>query len=190
MSLLRPTREQIQSEIVDTAARLFARHGFEQTSLQRVADAVGYSKAGLLHHFPTKESLQEAAIDSCLHLVDDLRERAEGLPVGVGRDRALLEGVVDLAQARTGLVSLLITSGVAAEAPSERVQAVFDGLVRSFDPTLEHEPDPGRLVRLTVALGGIALTVVACREDPAITPEVLAPQLLAAAVGALGHPTV
>ncbi len=58
---MRPTRQEIDDEIVER--RLFARYGFQETSLQRIADAVGYSKTGLLHRFPTKEALQDAVIE-------------------------------------------------------------------------------------------------------------------------------
>ena len=55
-------RQQTDEQILDRAAALFARHGFEQTSVQEVADAVGLSKAGLLHHFPSKDALHAAVL--------------------------------------------------------------------------------------------------------------------------------
>jgi hypothetical protein len=36
----RPTKSEIDAEIIDRAAGLFARYGFENTSLQQIADAV------------------------------------------------------------------------------------------------------------------------------------------------------
>jgi AcrR family transcriptional regulator len=70
----RPFRQQVDEGILDRAAGLFARHGFEQTSLQAVADAVGLSKAGLLHHFPSKGALHEAVMDQA----EGLGRRAVG----------------------------------------------------------------------------------------------------------------
>ena len=75
MVQVRPTRQEIDDEIVERAAALFARYGFQETSLQRIADAVGYSKTGLLHRFPTKEALQDAVIERWAGKVRDIAGR-------------------------------------------------------------------------------------------------------------------
>ena len=51
---------------IAAATRLFAAHGFEGTALQDIADAVGVSKPAILHHFPSKEHIRQAVLDSIL----------------------------------------------------------------------------------------------------------------------------
>lgn len=41
----RPTSREIDDQILDSAAGIFAVHGFAHASVQQIADAVGYSKA-------------------------------------------------------------------------------------------------------------------------------------------------
>ena len=45
-----------RQEIVDAAVEVFATVGYHKGSLRDVADRVGMSQAGLLHHFPSKET--------------------------------------------------------------------------------------------------------------------------------------
>ena len=50
-------------EILNAAIELIARRGARGVSLVEIADAAGMSKAGLLHHFATKDALLNAALD-------------------------------------------------------------------------------------------------------------------------------
>ncbi|MGV2984681.1 glycoside hydrolase family 3 N-terminal domain-containing protein [Microbacterium sp. AGC85] len=54
-----------QDLILETALEIIERKGYGATSLRDIADAVGMTQAGLLHHFGTKENL----------LVEVLRQR-------------------------------------------------------------------------------------------------------------------
>jgi AcrR family transcriptional regulator len=49
--------------ILDAALKVFAESGYRSGSLRNVADHVGMSEAGLLHHFPSKSALLIAALE-------------------------------------------------------------------------------------------------------------------------------
>ncbi|MDQ4051340.1 MAG: TetR/AcrR family transcriptional regulator [Actinomycetota bacterium] len=76
----RPHGDRRRVQIIDTAIDLFSAKGFHAVSLREIADKVGISQAGLLHHFPTKAAL----LMSVLHdredknREDEERRRAEG----------------------------------------------------------------------------------------------------------------
>jgi AcrR family transcriptional regulator len=55
--------EATRRELVDAATRLFAREGYEQTSIESVLRETGVSRGALYHHFASKEALFEAVLD-------------------------------------------------------------------------------------------------------------------------------
>lgn len=178
----RPTKQQIEDEILETAATLFARHGFKETSIQRVADAVGYSKTGLLHRFPTKEALQAAVVERALTDMRAIAAQADGLPVGPDRDRVVITGVARLALARPGAVALLL-SGLMSAPDSDLLQQVGDVVFAAFgvDDQCVSQLELPRLLRIVGALGALAVTAVALPEQAHLDA------LVEVSYDALGH---
>jgi AcrR family transcriptional regulator len=181
---VRPTRQEIDDEIVERAAALFARYGFQETSLQRIADAVGYSKTGLLHRFPTKEALQDAVIERWAGKVRDIAGRVRDLPPGPERDRAVITELVDLALRGPGVVSLLLAalSSLETGEVAVRLKTVTEGLFEAFAADTEDSP---RAIRVGAALGALAVMSLATRDAP---PAAVREQLIAASYDTLGHP--
>ena len=203
----RPTKAQIDEEILDAAAALFARHGFEQTSLQRIADSVGYSKTGLLHRFPTKEALIEATTASTALRLEGVAEAVDHLPTGAARDLAVLTELTTVAQSRPGSVALVL-SVLSADSPSalgRDLERIGEVVFRAFGTPLadDHDTTTGttahtttgtttgttqiateRALRITVAVGGLAVASLAFRDEP---HELVRPRLVRAAFDALGH---
>jgi AcrR family transcriptional regulator len=58
LRLSRPQKKaQTRDELLDAAARVFARQGYEAATLDQVAEAAGYTKGALYSSFPGKEAL-------------------------------------------------------------------------------------------------------------------------------------
>lgn len=182
--MLRLDRQQLEEGILDRAAALFARRGFEQTSVQAVADAVGYSKAGLLHHYPSKEALHGAVLEQARALGRRLVEQVAALPPGPERDTRTVEALVDLALSRPGLVSLLLGSAtVPGGDDAGDLQDVGSSMFEAF-AIADPDADPERSVRVigaSVAVGFLALTAHDSGD-----PAAWRPHIVATAAGALG----
>jgi AcrR family transcriptional regulator len=84
-----PERRQ---QIVDAAVEVFSSAGYRKGSLRDVADKVGLSQAGVLHHYPSKEHLLEAV----LTWRDDVTAQLMGEPLPEGLD--FLRGMVRAAE--------------------------------------------------------------------------------------------
>ncbi len=57
-----PRGESRRAVIIDAAAREFALHGYHGASIAAIAEKVGITQSGLLHHFPSKEALLDAVV--------------------------------------------------------------------------------------------------------------------------------
>jgi AcrR family transcriptional regulator len=54
-----------KEKILDTCLTVFARHGYENTSVAMLAEAAGISKALIFHHFKSKKELYLSILDQC-----------------------------------------------------------------------------------------------------------------------------
>jgi AcrR family transcriptional regulator len=108
--------------ILDAALEVFAESGYRAGSLREVAQRVGMSEAGLLHHFRSKSALLQAVLDRR----DDLSRALVDfdLPDGV----ASLRGLVTLAEHNAsipGVIELYCTLSAEATSPDHPAHAYF-----------------------------------------------------------------
>ncbi|WP_258175056.1 TetR/AcrR family transcriptional regulator [Actinopolyspora mortivallis] len=182
--MTRPFREQVDEQILDRAAELFAQHGFAQTSLKALAEAVGLSKAGLLHHYPSKEAIHGAALEMGSVHARRVRDDVAAMPPGPSRDLRVLELLTDVALDRPGLVALAFRP---ITAPSEHPAMLDDEemLLHEMFVLDPDDHDSERLVRIIGALSALAvLTLTANREGDKTTWR---PRIIATCFDALGH---
>lgn len=90
-----------RQEIVEAAVEVFSSAGFHKGSLRDVADRVGLSQAGLLHHYPSKEHLLQAALDWRDELA--VEQLGEAAPSGI----EMIRGLVELAGHNAGTPELV-----------------------------------------------------------------------------------
>jgi AcrR family transcriptional regulator len=149
-------------EILDRAMTLFAEVGYRGASLREIAARCGMSHPGLLHHFPTKESLLLAVLDH-RDEVDSERLFA-GSATGLTTLRRLVD-LVALNAGRRGIVELftvLSAEATSAEHPAHayfvaRYRRTVDTFERAFtqvraDGTLRPGVEPRAAARHLVAL--------------------------------------
>ena len=149
-------------EILEAALALIAERGYSASSLQEIADAVGISKAGVLHYFESREALIAAVLEERdAHSAADHRE---AMP---DADPADMVGALLHASSRNaatpGLVALysrLVVDAAGVEHPAHsyiadryaRVVGALADQVRDLDVELPAGMDPDDFARLAVAV--------------------------------------
>lgn len=103
-----------QREILDAAVDVFAHQGFRGSSLRDIADRVGMSQPGLLHHFGTKEGLLTAVL---AHRDQQLSDGSTGIEA--------LRASVSAAAAQPGLTRMFITLAAEATDPDHPAHEFF-----------------------------------------------------------------
>jgi AcrR family transcriptional regulator len=149
-----------RQEILDTALEVFAQQGFRGGSLREIADRVGLSQAGVLHHFDSKEALLAAVLE----------QRDAHNNVAFSADLAahgLLEAVraaVRRDAASEGLVRLFVTLSAEATDPEHPAHAFFVRRYADLVATVERE---------------VAEEQAAGTVTPSVDPALMARQLVA-----------
>src|SRR5919109_4445181 len=68
-------REETRERVLAAAGRVFARRGFDATSLEAIADEAGFSRGAVYYNFADKEELFLELLDRrCAERGQDLRE--------------------------------------------------------------------------------------------------------------------
>lgn len=150
-----------REEILARALEVFADKGYRKASLREIAESVGLSQAGLLHHFSSKEEL----------FAEVLRKRDEVDSAGgeLGSDwSAAFDGLVGIVRHNAevpGLVQLYATISAEAADPDhpghdyfvsryQQIVAGLEGYIRSEQEAgrVREAVDARMLARLAVAV--------------------------------------
>lgn len=151
-------KERTRNRIVDSARRLFNRHGFEQVSIDQVMADAGLTRGGFYHHFASKDELYSAAVasyGSCNPFSELIAAQPQSLkdPAALARmliDIYLSDEIFDDPDRHCPLYAL---PGDVARTGMPQPQQAYTGLIRN--------------------LVAVFLSALGCREDAAGRAEAI-----------------
>lgn len=155
-----------QEELRRIALAEFASAGYGATSLQRIAELAGLSKASVLYHYGSKEQLLEAAIAPAIDRMDAILSPLKSGDFSDSREEFLEEFVDFLLEYRLE-INMFINQGPSlAEVPViQRANALIVRLTEYLSANTASVEDK---MRFGIALGGSAYmlcTVHAAGQD-------------------------
>jgi len=171
-------------QVLTVASELFAKKGFEATSIRDIATAAGMMSGSLYYHFASKEDLyiavQDASISKIFNAVsgaiagiDDPWERLEAAAI------AHAEAILDRSGFRV-LVTPLFPPGLDA-AVRDQLVAQRDRFERMMDTVIADLPLPADIDRRIFRrhyLGAINWIPVWCDPDGPVAPADIARQFI------------
>lgn len=141
-----------RSTIRGVAVELFARLGYEKTSLREIADRVGMTKASLYYHYPSKQALLLAIVEPLIEQWRSVVDRAVTLPHGDANVRLILGEVLDVLLRHRPIARMFIHDTAAV---IQAVGPLFEELVelnmRLHDWLAGPAPTPSDRVRAVAA---------------------------------------
>jgi AcrR family transcriptional regulator len=190
---MRQSSAEIDHAILDVAAGIFATYGFQHASVQQIADAVGYSKPGLLHRFGSKEALHRAVLQEVAETVQEIVGHTLSVQAQPDRMTQVLELITRKALARPGMVQMMLEAfDPASEEPGiETTQAAGYRLVDALDTPLS---SPMHRLRIVLALK-LVVTAAMTQHSPLdadlhVDEEELVPLLVSLAQQVMGPTSV
>ena len=122
-----------RQRLLDVAVALISQHGFAGTSLQMIADELGFTKAAIYYHFRTRDQLLIALMEPLLQQIRRVVETAESQQTPRTQMDAMVQGF----------------SGVVAKNRSLAAVMVFDPSVHQV---LQSQPEWGDLITRQLTL--------------------------------------
>ncbi|MBS0023430.1 TetR/AcrR family transcriptional regulator [Microbacterium paraoxydans] len=103
-----------QQGILDVAVAAFIEHGYDATSIGRLAERLGLSKSAIYHHFASKDEILDRALDAALGGLEAVVDAPPPAPDGAGEPAAVarlehvLRGAVHVLVEQLPAVTLLL----------------------------------------------------------------------------------
>jgi AcrR family transcriptional regulator len=144
-----------QVRIEAAALRLFTEEGVRATSLQKIADEIGCTKAAVYWHYRSKDEIVLGVLKPALAELEAIVADAESRRGHRTRVEAALHGVVDLTVRHRQLTTLLL-SNVTVQNLLEQYPPLPRLVERLADVLAGPDPDGGGRVAATLFLSGLS----------------------------------
>jgi AcrR family transcriptional regulator len=133
--------EETRNHILETAAQLFSKTGYDATGVAQICQAAGVSKGAFYHHFPSKQSVFMVILNSYLNGIDSgfklMRQEDKNVPQTILQMAGLAGSLFQTADIHLPIFLEFWTQAnhdphiwEAAIAPYRRYQSYFAALIQ------------------------------------------------------------
>ncbi|MEV7627930.1 TetR/AcrR family transcriptional regulator [Actinoplanes sp. NPDC089786] len=178
------TEQARRAQLIGVTIDLVAEHGYTGTSLARIAEAAGISKAAVLYHFPSKDAVVRAAYTSVLESLTGQVGAAVDASSGAAALYAYIRSMVAYLRdypAHTRMIIENVAAGTDVGdmdgAPSRRDSVA--GLVAAASAAGDYRSGVDPRVTAVIVNGALDAIVAESLDDPAFDTVRAAEDLVA-----------
>ncbi|MCG5432219.1 TetR/AcrR family transcriptional regulator [Mycobacterium sp. MYCO198283] len=160
-----------RQRLLDVAIRLISRHGCAGTSLQMIADELGFTKAAIYYHFRTRDELLVALMQPILGQIRHAVEAAEGEPTPRAQMECMVRGYAEVVAANRSLAAVMVFDS-SVRRILQMQEEWGDLIERQLAILMQLEPDATGFLKATTLFSGLAGAATGA------PPEVDLPELI------------
>ena len=165
-------KEHTRAKIVESARKLFNRHGFEQVSIDTIMTEAGLTRGGFYNHFESKDELYAAAVAS-FTTCNPFRRDIEAKPAADQREMArrlvnlyLSDKVLEDIENHCPLYALPGDVARAGLVPQRAYTDLIRNLAGVFEGALKDFSDGGQRAQTIVSLCVGGMVLARTTDDP------------------------
>jgi len=190
-----PRQDDRRDRLIEAAARLFRKQGYERTSVRQLAEAVGILSGSVFHHFDSKEDILLAVMSTTITtMIERLREAAGSASTTRGRLLALIQTELDLLHGNTrdGVSIIFFQWNSLSNANQKELLAMREEYERIWLDALQAARDGGALnaepfIARRLLTGANGWTIYWYHRDGALSLDELAGTILGMLTGSLSR---
>jgi AcrR family transcriptional regulator len=133
--------DERRRRLLELGAELFARHGYEELSMSRIAREAGISKALLYHYFPSKQAYFSATLEQAAQELAEVTRPDPDTPP-VEQLSTSLDAFLAWVERHMGAYDKLIRSVGAVPEVRELVERVREETAQRILTGISNEPTP------------------------------------------------
>ncbi|KQZ44347.1 TetR/AcrR family transcriptional regulator [Duganella sp. Root1480D1] len=167
-------KERTRAKIVESARKLFNRHGFEQVSIETIMSEAGLTRGGFYNHFESKDELYAAAVAS-FATCNPFRKDVASAPANDPRDMAhrlvnlyLSDEVLEDIENHCPLYALPGDVARAGLSPQRAYTDLIRNLTRIYQHALKDFSDGEQRAQAIVALCVGGMVLARTTDDPTL----------------------
>lgn len=164
-------KTRIRGRIIESARRLFNRHGFEQVSIDQIMAGAGLTRGGFYHHFRNKDELYAESVASFATCNPTRPKRPIKDPHRLARtliDLYLSDEVLDNVELHCPLYALPADVARAGLSPQRAYTDLIRGLKEVYRAALPGARDAERRAETIVSLCVGGMVLARTTNDPVL----------------------